>query len=126
MGGGATRISKVNVSIARGIEITAVALEQIRTLLGQRRFAEGGLRAAIEGGGCAGLNFAFSVEEGPREHDRVLEVDGVRLFIDPKSFIYLYGMTLDYQQGVAGPVFVFLADGNGGNGCGCANTTLKQ
>jgi iron-sulfur cluster assembly protein len=116
-----TKITTVSGATAKGIEVTSRALEQIRKGLAQHGIAEsGGLRAAIQGGGCAGLSFAFSFENKSQPHDRITAVDGIRVFIEPKSFIFLYGMTLDYEQGLAGPTFVFKSHKNDGNGCGCA------
>ena len=56
---------------------------------------EGGLRLGVQGGGCSGLCYNIRFDTQPRERDRIFQYGDVRVFVDPKSFIYLNGMTLD-------------------------------
>ena len=81
----------------------------------------GGLRLGILGGGCSGLSYQFKFEIKPRERDQVFEFDGVKIFIDPKSLIYLRGLTLDYQESLMQSGFVF-DNPNATKSCGCGNS----
>jgi len=83
---------------AKGIDVTPRALAHIRSGMAKEGISpeEGGLRLGVLGGGCSGLSYSIKFDTRPRERDRVYDFEGVRLFVDPKSFVYLHGMTLDY------------------------------
>src|SRR5947207_7646396 len=85
---------------AKSIQMTERALARIRIAMAKEAVSpeEGGLRLGVQGGGCSGLTYNIRFDAHPRERDRVFNFDGVRVFVDPKSFIYLHGMTLDYQE----------------------------
>jgi iron-sulfur cluster assembly protein len=75
----------------------------------------------VQGGGCSGLTYNIRFDSKPRERDRVFDYDGVRVFVDPKSFIYLNGMILDYQEGLMQQGFVF-RNPNASKTCGCGTS----
>jgi iron-sulfur cluster assembly protein len=103
------------------IQITPNALAEIHAALRRDGISaqEGGMRLAVEGGGCSGLTCRAIVEVAPGERDRVLHLDGVRLFLDPKSFIFLFESSLDYQE--TPPAGFIVKSRHGTNGfCGCA------
>jgi iron-sulfur cluster assembly protein len=83
--------------------------------------AEGGLRLGVMGGGCSGLSYSIKFDGRPRERDRIFEFDGVRVFVDPKSFLYLHGMTLDYEETVMRQGFHFI-NPNSSRSCGCGSS----
>ncbi len=78
--------------------ITAAAAARIQRLRDERATPEAGLRVAVRGGGCSGLTYAIEWAEGPRERDKLFERDGVRVFVDPKSYLYLMGSELTYEE----------------------------
>ena len=108
---------------AKSIEVPPRALEKIRSGLAQEGISpeEGGLRLGVLGGGCSGLSYSIRFDTRPRERDRVYEFDGVRLFVDPKSFVYLHGMTLDYEQTLLKQGFNFI-NPNSTRSCGCGSS----
>jgi iron-sulfur cluster assembly protein len=108
---------------AKGIEITPRALDKIRSGMVKENISpeEGGLRLGVLGGGCSGLSYSIRFDTRPRERDRVYEFDGVRLFVDPKSFVYLNGMTLDYEQTLLKQGFNFI-NPNSTRSCGCGSS----
>ncbi|GAC1603153.1 MAG: hypothetical protein NVS4B10_15620 [Myxococcales bacterium] len=57
-----------------------------------------GIRVGVKGGGCSGLSYVIEFCDAPRGKDRVFEVDGARVYVDPKSLIYLNGTTLDFVE----------------------------
>src|SRR5262249_41417749 len=74
------------------ISITDKAVGEIRKQAEKRGKPGSALRVGIRGGGCTGFSYLFEWSDGePRVHDKVFEKDGVRLFVDPKSFVYLDG-----------------------------------
>jgi iron-sulfur cluster assembly protein len=107
----------------RGIEVTKKALARIRSAMAKEEVSAetGGLRLGVQGGGCSGLTYNIRFDSKPRERDRVFDYDGVRVFVDPKSFIYLNGMILDYQEGLIQQGFVF-RNPNASKTCGCGTS----
>ena len=79
-----------------GIVIGDSAAERMRALLAQRGTPTSLLRIRVKGGGCSGLSYDMEWSETPREKDRVFENGDVKLCIDPKSYIFLVGTTLEY------------------------------
>src|SRR5262245_25207520 len=79
------------------------------------------LRMGVKGGGCSGMSYSleFDSEIGP--HDKQFELDGVKVVVDKKSYLYLNGTTLDYvQQGLTGG-FTFV-NPNAKSSCGCGTS----
>jgi len=108
---------------AKGIEVTPRALAHIRSGMAKEGISpeEGGLRLGVLGGGCSGLSYSIRFDTRPRERDRVYEFDGIRIFVDPKSFVYLNGMTLDYEQTLLKQGFNFI-NPNSTRSCGCGSS----
>lgn len=103
------------------ITVTDEAAEKIRTLL-QREGAPGrGLRVAVRGGGCSGFQYKLDFEEEAGDMDQVVESNGVRLFVDPKSSLYLNGVILRYDDGLMGAGFQ-VENPNARTTCGCGES----
>src|SRR3974377_593499 len=98
------------VAPAKGIQVTEKAIAKIRSAMAKEGISpeQGGLRLGVQGGGCSGLSYNIRFDTQPRERDRVFQFGDVRVFVDPKSFIYLHGMTLDYQETPMQQAFVFV------------------
>jgi iron-sulfur cluster assembly protein len=108
---------------ATGIQVTEKALARIRSAMAKENIspAEGGLRLGVQGGGCSGLSYNIRFDTQPRERDRVFQFSDVRIFVDPKSFIYLHGMVLDYEETLMHQGFVF-QNPNAKKSCGCGSS----
>ena len=108
---------------AKGIQVTEKAIAKIRSAMAKEGIspAEGGLRLGVQGGGCSGLSYNIRFDTQPRERDRIFQFDDVRVFVDPKSFIYLHGMILDYQETLMQQGFVFV-NPNSTKSCGCGSS----
>src|SRR3954452_59204 len=108
---------------AKGIQVTERALKRVRAAMAKENVSpeEGGLRLGVQGGGCSGLSYNIRFDSKPRERDRVYEFDGVRVFVDPKSFIYLHGMILDYEETLMKQGFNFV-NPNSSKSCGCGSS----
>lgn len=110
------------------IDLTPKALEAIEKLQ-KKREAEGrpralGLRIGIRGGGCTGFGYLFEwSDDPPRGSDRIFEFEGggVKIYCDPKSLIYLDGLTLDYVTSMMGHGFKFV-NPNVKSTCGCGES----
>jgi iron-sulfur cluster assembly protein len=107
----------------KGIEVTDRALKRIRVAMAKEGVspAEGGLRLGITGGGCSGLSYNIRFDTQPRERDRIYNFDDVRIFVDPKSFIYLHGMVLDYEETLMRQGFNFI-NPHSTKSCGCGSS----
>jgi len=103
--------------------VTESAVRRIRVLLAKEGISpqEGGLRLGVKGGGCSGLSYAMSVDAQPRENDNVFEFDGIRVFVDPKSFVFLRGLTLDYEETLIRQGFNYI-NPNSTRSCGCGTS----
>ena len=107
----------------KGIQVTEKAIAKIRSAMAKEGISptEGGLRLGVQGGGCSGLSYNIRFDTQPRERDRIFQFDDVRVFVDPKSFIYLHGMILDYQETLMQQGFVFV-NPNSTKSCGCGSS----
>jgi len=108
----------------QGIDVTPKAVARIRAAMAKEGIspAEGGLRLGILGGGCSGLSYSIRFDTQPRERDRIFTYDGdVRVFVDPKSFLYLNGMILDYEETLMRQGFNFI-NPNSKKSCGCGSS----
>ena len=108
---------------SQGLSVTPRAIARIRSAMAKEGISptEGGLRLGVTGGGCSGLSYAIKFDTHPRERDRIYEFDGVRVFVDPKSFLYLHGMTLDYEETLMRQGFVF-QNPQAARSCGCGSS----
>ena len=104
-------------------QVTERAIKRIRIAMAKEGIspAEGGLRLGVQGGGCSGLSYNIRFDTQPRERDRIYQFDDVRVFIDPKSFIYLHGMILDYEETLIRQGFNFI-NPNSTKSCGCGSS----
>jgi iron-sulfur cluster assembly protein len=103
------------------ITITDKALDQIK-VISQAENPDGskGLRLAVTGGGCSGLSYKIEFSD-KKERDNVLELNDIKILIDPKSVIYLKGIVLDFKDGLNGKGFSF-DNPNAKNTCGCGES----
>ena len=86
----------------------------------EEKAGEVGLRLGVIGGGCSGLSYQMEFSD-LRPDDSVIDCDGFKVILDPKSTIYLKGITLDFQDGLQGKGFVF-GNPNATNTCGCGES----
>ena len=120
----------------KGIQITEKALKRIRVAMAKEGVSpeQGGLRVGIQGGGCSGLSYNIRFDTQPRERDRVYGFGAgvpttgdptngapIRIFVDPKSFIYLHGMVLDFEETLMRQGFNFI-NPNSTKSCGCGSS----
>ena len=80
-----------------------------------------GLRVAVLPGGCSGFQYGLNVEDAPEEEDEVVDIRGVRVFVDPFSAQYLDGVEIDYVTSFMGQGFTFKNPSASG-GCGCGSS----
>ena len=102
------------------ITLTPVAIAKVKEILSDRK-EEAGLRIAITGGGCSGFQYQMTLEKESNDNDKVIDIDGLKVFIDSRSFPYLNGTEVDYVDGENGSGFKF-DNPNAKDTCGCGET----
>jgi iron-sulfur cluster insertion protein len=103
------------------ILLTDNAARKIRDLMRQEGNEGLMLRVYIQGGGCSGFEYGFSFETTSGEDDTVTENSGVKLLVDPLSFQYLMGASIDYKEDLQGARFV-VQNPNASTTCGCGSS----
>lgn len=106
------------------IDVSPRAVEEIKKAAGKRASSPKGLRVGIRGGGCTGFSYLFEWSDAePRPEDKVLSYEGgaVRVFVDPKSFVFLDGSTLDYATTLMARGFKWI-NPNAKGTCGCGES----
>ena len=103
------------------LTVTPAAVNVISSLLEERNIPNHALRVFVTGGGCSGMQYGMSFEEAGGDHDKVVEVDGVRLLIDPTSLVYLQGATIDFVDSLIGGGFR-IDNPNAVSSCGCGHS----
>ncbi len=105
------------------ITLTNRAILEIVRIISEQNLGEGvSLRVGVKGGGCSGFSYTLGFDDvDPSEVDQVFEVDGVKVICDPKSFLYLNGIEIDFEESLMGRGFKF-NNPNASNSCGCGES----
>ncbi len=80
------------------VKVADAASLKVRTLLERQGRASGALRVAVIGGGCSGLQYRMDLVDGPVARDILVESNGVRVVVDPKSALFVSGSVLDFSD----------------------------
>lgn len=101
------------------IEMTDAAIKKIKeTLEGTDNT---GVRAAVQGGGCSGFQYKLEMVKEPDPDDKIIEFDGVKLYVDKKSYLFLIGTTIDFVTELMQMGFKFI-NPNAKRTCGCGES----
>jgi len=105
------------------LTVSAPAADEIKKFIAAENVdpTVGGLRVAVQPGGCSGFKYSLLIEDSAAEDDTVLSHDGFRVFVDPFSMQYLSGVTIDYVTSMQGSGFTF-KNPNATGGCGCGSS----
>ena len=103
------------------VSLTPKAIEMVKDAMTRENMNGYGIRVGVVGGGCSGFQYSMDFENAERDGDVVVEQDGVKLFVDPMSSMYLQGVTVDYVVGLQGAGFKF-NNPNAKNTCGCGQS----
>jgi len=102
------------------LTLTPTAVQKVKTILAERG-EEAGLRIAVVGGGCSGFQYQMTLDKEANADDQIVEVDGLRVFIDARSLLYLNGTRVDYVESLTGSGFKF-ENPNAKGSCGCGES----
>jgi iron-sulfur cluster assembly protein len=104
------------------ITLTDNAARKVRALAAQQGAPEGsGLRVQVVGGGCSGLSYQLTLEHEPKPGDKVAESNGIKVYLDPKSALFVAGTEIDWQESMMGSAFAFKNPQAKGT-CGCGTS----
>jgi iron-sulfur cluster assembly protein len=103
------------------VVLTESAADMVSKLLHQKNVPDYGLRVFVSGGGCSGMQYGMALEAEARPYDHVIEDQGVKIFIDPTSMMYLSGATIDYVDSLMGGGFS-IDNPNAVSTCGCGHS----
>jgi iron-sulfur cluster assembly protein len=103
------------------ISITKDAADHVRDFASQAGKPHANFRVGVKGGGCSGLTYVLDLTDEPNEGDKTIEQQGMKLFVDRKSYIFLAGTVLEYSGGLNGKGFVF-NNPNAKTTCGCGTS----
>lgn len=104
-----------------GLELTPTAVGKVKEILANQSPAPAGLRIGVVGGGCSGFSYQMQFEEQASAMDKVIEYDGLKVFVDQTSLMYLDGTRVDYVESLEGAGFKF-ENPNVKNTCGCGSS----
>ena len=108
--------------VTEEIIITPRAAQEVRKIKSDNSIPEThALRLGVKGGGCSGMSYVLAFDEKPREGDKIFEIEGLTVYIDPKSLFYLSGTTLEFNDGLNGRGFVF-NNPQATKTCGCGHS----
>jgi iron-sulfur cluster assembly accessory protein len=104
------------------ITVTPNAVAEVQKFM-QEQEADGsaGLRVAVLPGGCSGFQYGLNIEDEAQDDDEILEIEGLKVFVDPFSLQYLEGVEIDYVTTMMGSGFTF-KNPNASGGCGCGSS----
>jgi iron-sulfur cluster assembly accessory protein len=100
-------IAKVEVTVKSPVIFTAIAIEKVKQFIAERNPVPAGLRIGVAGGGCSGFTYSMSFEIAAGEMDKMYGFDGLTVFIDATSAMYLDGCVVDYEDTPDGAGFTF-------------------
>ena len=105
------------------ITISETAAKQIQRLKSEdsKSLPESILRVKITPGGCSGMSYKLDFDQTVQPTDKVFDEHGTRVVVDTKSFLYVAGMTLDFEGGLNGKGFIF-SNPNASKTCGCGSS----
>ena len=104
------------------ITITHRAADEVRRIIKEQNLpGETALRVGVKGGGCSGFSYTLGFDDKLSEVDQLTEIEGVRVVCDPKSFLYLNGTQIDFEDNLMGRGFKF-GNPNAAKSCGCGES----
>lgn len=103
------------------INLTAKAIGKVKEIMAQQNPVPAGLRVGVVGGGCSGFSYSMSFENAAGLMDKTYDMDGLKVFVDATSAMYLNGCTVDYVETLEGAGFKF-DNPNVKSTCGCGSS----
>lgn len=103
------------------ITLTPTAISKVKEILDMQDPKPAGLRIAVVGGGCSGFTYSMAFENNPGLLDKTYDFEGLKVFIDQASMLYLDGARVDFVETLEGSGFKF-DNPNVKSTCGCGSS----
>ena len=103
------------------VQMTSTAIGKVREILDGQEPKPAGLRIAVVGGGCSGFSYSMAFENTPNMLDKTYNYEGLKIFVDQASLLYLDGAEVDYVESIEGSGFKF-NNPNVKSTCGCGSS----
>ena len=103
------------------ITLSSNAIAKVKEIMAQQNPVPAGLRVGVVGGGCSGFSYSMSFENGAGLMDKVFDLDGLKVYVDATSVMYLNGCVVDYVENLEGAGFKF-ENPNVKSTCGCGSS----
>jgi iron-sulfur cluster assembly accessory protein len=116
-----TTIPTIETAPKNAVNLTPSAVAKVKEIMGSQNPVPAGLRIGVVGGGCSGFSYSMSFENGAGVMDKVLNFDGLKVFVDATSAMYLNGCTVDYVETIEAAGFKF-ENPNVKSTCGCGSS----
>jgi len=116
-----TEASQQEATKTQPVVLTPNAVAKVREIMSQQSPVPAGLRVGVSGGGCSGFQYAMSFENAPGMMDKIYNFDGLKVFVDATSAMYLNGCVVDYLETLEAAGFKF-ENPNVKSTCGCGSS----
>jgi iron-sulfur cluster assembly accessory protein len=103
------------------VQLTETAVVKVKEILDTQEPKPNGLRISVVGGGCSGFSYSMAFENAPGMLDKTYKFDGLNVFVDQASMLYLDGAEVDYVETLEGSGFKF-NNPNVKSTCGCGSS----
>jgi iron-sulfur cluster assembly accessory protein len=103
------------------VQMTPVAVNKVKEILDAQTPKPSGLRLAVVGGGCSGFSYSMAFETKPSMLDKTYDYEGLKVYVDQASMLYLEGAQVDYVETLEGSGFKF-NNPNVKSTCGCGSS----
>lgn len=103
------------------LQLTPTAIGKVQEILNSQEPQPAGLRIAVVGGGCSGFSYSMAFENAPGFLDKTYEFEGLKVYVDQASMLYLDGAEVDYVETLEGSGFKF-SNPNVKSTCGCGSS----
>ena len=105
----------------KALSMSPTAIAKVKEIMAQQDPVPAGLRMGVVGGGCSGFSYSMSFENSAGMMDKVLTFEGLKVFVDATSMMYLAGCNIDYVETLEGAGFKF-ENPNVKSTCGCGSS----
>ena len=116
-----TTVPTTETAPKSAVNLTPSAVVKVKEIMASQNPVPAGLRIGVVGGGCSGFSYSMSFENGAGVMDKVLNFDGLKVFVDATSAMYLNGCTVDYVETIEAAGFKF-ENPNVKSTCGCGSS----
>ena len=103
------------------VTVSEGAAKKLNSLIEESGFKTPYVRVSVKGGGCSGLSYAMDFDDNVTDMDEVINLDVMKIVVDKKSFLYLYGTQLEYSDGLNGKGFHWI-NPQASRTCGCGES----